>query len=352
MKLLACLIPVVVFAQQPDPRELLKQSTAAMQEYNSYQLESVVAIDMRGGPMNEKLEMPSSIAVKRPGKMRVESKSSAGAITIVSDGEHTWFYLSAAKKYVKRDAVESPDAAVINAGLLPRNLPDLNGSIKSVRLKGEDSIDIGGVKTTCWVVETIFDKIMLPEQGVSVRDGVQLTWIGKDKPLTLQSSFAATINLPGVAEPVEMTQSTHTTKVRLNVNLPDSMFVFTPPAGTKETDDWTLPGITKPDVIGKAAPSSLVLNSKKPITLVLFATPSCAPCERERRVIEKVAAEFGDSGFAVMTPSAGEFPELSVTSFPTIVLIDRDGKIVSYEVGARGELALREDLKKAGIGKR
>jgi thiol-disulfide isomerase/thioredoxin len=96
----------------------------------------------------------------------------------------------------------------------------------------------------------------------------------------------------------------------------------------------------------------LVAASKKPITLVLFATPSCDPCERERHVIEKLAAEFGDPAFTVMTPPAGDFPELSVTSFPTIVLIGRDGKIVSYEVGARGESALREDLKKAGIGKR
>jgi hypothetical protein len=41
---------------------------------------------------------------------------------------------------------------------------------------------------------------------------------------------------------------------------------------------------------------------------------------------------------------------LSLTSFPTIVLIDREGKIKSYQVGARGEAALRDDLAKLGIG--
>ena len=36
---------------------------------------------------------------------------------------------------------------------------------------------------------------------------------------------------------------------------------------------------------------------------------------------------------------------LSVNAFPTVVLMDpRDGKIVSYEVGARGEPALRTGI--------
>ena len=263
-RLILTMVPALVLAQgtrltnptagQPDPRELLKQSADAIKQYKSYQLESVIAVDMRGGPINDKLEMPSSISVKRPDKLRIESSSRAGTITIVGDGEHTWFYVSTVKKYVKRAAVESPEAVVINSGLLPKNLPDLNQSIKSVKLTGEDTIDIGGVKTVCWVIETIFDKITLPEQNVTVRDAVQITWISKDRRLTLQSTFGAKINLPDVTEPVEMTQSTHTTRVRLDVNLPDSMFVFTPPAGVVETEDWTLPGVTKPDLIGRPAP--------------------------------------------------------------------------------------------------
>jgi thiol-disulfide isomerase/thioredoxin len=376
-------------ASQPDPRELLKQSADAIKQYKSYQLESVIAVDMRGGPINDKLEMPSSISVKRPDKLRIESTSRAGTITIVGDGEHTWFYVSTVKKYVKRDAVESPEAVVINSGLLPKNLPDLNQSIKSVKLTGEETLDIGGVKTACWVVETIFDKITLPEQNVTVRDAVQITWISKDRRLTLQSTFGAKINLPDVAEPVEMTQSTHTTRVRLDVNLPDSMFVFTPPPGVVETEDWTLPGVTKPDLIGKPAPIlTTKVNAaggaeidlaalKGKVVLLDFWATWCAPCNRELPIIEKLQREFRDQGLVAMGVTVGEdrttlenfvraatltysnvsvedgaaiVADLSLTAFPTIVLIDREGKIASYEVGARGEAALREDLKKLGIG--
>jgi outer membrane lipoprotein-sorting protein len=351
MRLFVLLIPAVLLAQQPDPAELLKESAAAIKQYKSYQIDSTVTVEMHGGPIKEKLEMPSSISVKRPGKMRVESRGiggNGGSVTIVSDGEHTWFYVSAAKKYVKRDAVEAPEAAVINNGGLPANLPDLNQSIKSMKLKGEDVIDIGGVKTSCWVIETMFDRITVPDENVSVRDAVQLTWVSKDKHLTLRSTFGATVNLPGVAEPVQMTQSTHTTKVRLDVTLPDSLFVFTPPPGTKETDDWTLPGIAKPDVIGKPAPAALLTNHTGAVVLAYFATSPCVPCDRDRAVVEKLRTEFG--GYLSVVTPAEDYPELSLTSFPTTVLIDRDGKIASYEAGARGEAALRADLKKLGIG--
>jgi thiol-disulfide isomerase/thioredoxin len=280
---------------------------------------------------------------------------------------------------------------VINSGVLPKNLPDLTRSIKSVKLTGEETIDVGGVKIPCWVVETVYDKIPLPEQEVLILEAVQTTWITKDHRLNLQSTFAAKINLPGVDEPVEMTQSTHTTRVKLNPDLPDSLFAFTPPAGAKETDDWTLPGITKPELEGKPAPALkgktldgadvdlAALRGK--VVLVDFWTTWCDPCRRELPLLQKLHAEYREKDLVVLGVTVGEdqtvvsrfvksaaltYPTLvldeaaegtnqiiaalSLTSFPTIVLIDREGKIKSYQVGARGEAALRDDLAKLGIG--
>jgi len=372
---------------QPDPRDLLKQSAEAIKQYRTYQLESVISLEMSGGPFNEKLDLPSSVSVRRPDKMRVESSSKAGAITIVGDGEHTWIYLSTMKKYIKRAALQMPEASVIGAGALPANLPDLNQYIKSTKLTGEESIDVGGVKTPCWVVETVYDKIPLPEQEVLISDAVQKTWITRDHRLNLRSTFAAKISLPGVDEPVVMTQSTHTTRVKLNLALPDSLFVFTPPEGAKETEDWTLPGMAKPNLEGKPAPvfraktldgadvDLAALRGK--VVLLHFWATWCEPCKREMTSFDKLNAEFHDKDLVVLGVTVGEdqsvvarfvkdamlkYPmvalegseniisALSVTSFPTVVLIDREGKIKSYEVGARGEAALRDDLAKLGIG--
>lgn len=394
MRLLPYLFPAVILAQpnpaqpnpaQPDPRELIRRSADAIKQFKSYELESVVFIDMQGGPIRNKMELPSKVSVRRPDRMRIESRSQAGGITIVSDGEHTWFYMTPLKKYVKREASGSPEAAVGNSGLLPKNLPDVSKSIKSVRLTHEE-ISVAGEVIPCWVIETTYDSINLPAQELAIEDATQITWISKKHGLNLQTKFSAKLNLPGVDELVKMTQSTQTTALRLNLDLPDSLFVFKVPEGAKETDDWTLPGITKPDVIGKpvAQFQGTSLDGKPidlealrgKVVLLDFWTTWCTPCRRDLPALQKLATEFRDQGLVVIGLDVAEpnatveaflktnsltFPvallddqvmlltDLAVNAFPTTILIDRDGNIASYEVGAQGEAALRSELTKLGL---
>ncbi len=376
MKGLALLLFPLWAAAQPDARELLRQSEDAIKQYQTYELESIVLIEMHGGIIDTKLEMPSSISVRRPSHMRIESRSQAGAVTIVGDGEHTWYYLSPPKKYIKRAAVASPEAALNDSGMLPKNLPDIKKSVKSVRIAREESLPVGGEDMPCWIVETSFDRIELPEQNITIVEGTQSSWIRKSDHLSLQTTFSAKLNLPGVSDPVNMTQSTRTAAVRLNVDLPDSLFVFTPPAGAKETEDWTLPGIVRPDVIGKPVPNLktgtvdlAALRGK--VVLLDFVTGGCIPCRSDLPILGKLKGEFQDKGLAVVGLNVGAdrvstsgiptvpvdedaeiISDLAVGSFPTVVLIGSDGKVVSYEVGTRGEAALRADLAKLGISQK
>jgi hypothetical protein len=52
-----------------------------------------------------------------------------------------------------------------------------------------------------------------------------------------------------------MLVSTLTTSLQIEPELPDSLFVFTPPEDSKERADWTLPGIERPAFVGKPAPA-------------------------------------------------------------------------------------------------
>jgi thiol-disulfide isomerase/thioredoxin len=345
---LALLLVPVALAQPPDPKGLIADSAAAIKKYASYHLESIVTVDTRGAQLDTHLEMPSAISVRRPDRMNLRSKSQAGTVEIVSDGEHTWYYLSAVKKYVKRDAVASPESAIGPSGLLPKSLPDLEKSIKAIKIRGEETIDIGGAKFPCWVVETSYEQILLPEQHLAIRGAVQTNWISKAEKLSLQNTFSGEVDMAGLSEPVTMAQSTRTTVLRLNAKLADSEFVFTPPANAKATDDWTLPGIVKPDLEGK--PSSKAVPGK--IVLLQFTAPWCVPCRRDESALEKLRGEFPELKVIEINVDQAEelLAELSVNSFPTTVLIDRDGKIASYEAGVRGEAALRSDLAKLGLG--
>jgi thiol-disulfide isomerase/thioredoxin len=373
---------------EPDPRELVKQSAQAMQRYRSYRLDAVTVIDMKGGAFNNRIEMPTTVAVRRPDRMRVESKSEAADMTIVSDGENTWMYMLPANQYIKRAASSSPDAAVLQSGLLQK-LPDINKSIRSVKLTGQDTLEIEGKKYQCWLVETRFDKIEMPSfaTGGTIQDAVQIMWIDKEHNLLLQNSFGARINAPALGVvPIEMLVSTLTTSLQIEPELPDSLFVFTPPEDSKERADWTLPGIERPAFVGKPAPALQakvmdgsainVASLKGKVVLLDFWATWCAPCARELPLLEKLSREFRAKGLVVIGVDVGEeravlekflktagvtYPiapvalsheavaGYSISSYPTVVLIDREGKVASYEIGARGEAALRADLEKLGL---
>jgi thiol-disulfide isomerase/thioredoxin len=390
-RLFVAAVPVLLAAQTPatpDPRELVRQSADAIKHYKSYELESVVLVETKGGALDNRMEIPTAISVRRPDRMLIESRSTVAGVTIAGDGEHTWYYLTPEKKYIKRAAAGSPEAALGDSGLLPKNLPDVSKSIRSVELAREEEIELdGGKRFPCWVVETAYDPITLPEQDTKIVEATEVVWISKEQGLRLQSTFHAKLLFPGKTEPVEMTQSTRTTALRLNVDLPDSLFVFTPPPDAKQTADWSLPGITKPDVLAKPAPDfkAQTLDGAKidlaalrgKVVLLDFWATWCVPCKRDLPAVEKMHREFRQSGLAVLGINVGEekaevqkflstlrlthpvvqvdeasdlVTRLAVNAFPTTVLIDRKGNVAAYEVGVRGEAALRADLAKLGIG--
>ncbi len=343
--------------ERPEPRALIAQSAAAIKKYQTYHLETLVTVDMRGGQMDTHIEMPSSVSVRRPDRMRIQSKSQAGTVTIVSDGENTWFYLSAVKKYVKREAVASPEAAIGNSGLLPKDLPDVEKSIKSMKIVGEDVVEVGAARYPCWMVETTYGMILLPEQNLVIRNAIQTNWISKAERLSLQNNFSGEVDMAGVPEPVTMTQSTRTTVLRLNAKLPDSEFVFTPPATAKQGDDWTIPGIVKPDLVGKPVPQINGIEPSGRVTVVTFGAGWCAPCKRQWAELEKLQSSHPDikvvgAAIGPISSVKPKFPvvpadesdellaSLAINSYPTTIIIGPTGKISSYEAGFRPAAAL------------
>src|SRR5258708_34145425 len=109
-RLLLALFPLLLLAQ-PDPRQLLRESADAIKRYKTYQLDSTVIVEMRGGNLDNRLEMPNSVSMRRPDRRRIESKNQTAAITIVSDAEFTWFYLTPLKQSIKPPPSGPPEAA-------------------------------------------------------------------------------------------------------------------------------------------------------------------------------------------------------------------------------------------------
>ncbi|MFE9689526.1 TlpA family protein disulfide reductase [Micromonospora sp. NPDC005806] len=78
------------------------------------------------------------------------------------------------------------------------------------------------------------------------------------------------------------------------------------------------------------------------VTLVQFSAPVCAPCRATRRVLEDVARRV--DGVSLLEVGVAEHldraRELDVWRTPTVLLVDRDGRIVQRASG----VPARDDL--------
>ena len=368
----------------PDAKDLLNQSGTALNKLHSYQYESQMAMEMSvaGTPVN--VTLTSSAAAVNPDKRRVETKSQMGGATLVADGAYTWFYSSALNQYVKKAALQTPQSMLASLGM--GDLPDPGQIFKDLKTVRDEPLEINGQKFDCWVLESRIDRFAMPQaQGIELTDGTARFWIAKDLKITLQMTLSGKLQGGPIPGAVEMQQKMTMLSLKVNVDLPDALFRFTPPEGAKEVSEFAAPGLTKPDLTGKPAPAFRLqalegkaydlAELKGKIVLLDFWATWCGPCRTDMPDLDKLQQEYGGSGLVVLGLNVGEDRETvesyikksgvsypmaltngtsvvsayKISAFPTYVLIGRDGAVLDIQIGSSGPEALRSMLAKAGL---
>ena len=328
--------------------------------------------------------MPVKLAASNPDKLRIESNRPVGTTLIISDGENTWMYLGPLKQYTKTAAASSPEALMksINPGIAEMVAQyQSKDPYRSVKVTGEEALEMDGKYFDCFVVEAALDNLKIPG-AMLLTGGVMKMWIDKKTKLTLRQTASATMLGGSLLAPAQMNQTVNILSVKLNEPVPESMFHFTPPEGASEVQEFQGPVKANADLTGKAA-ADFKLNAmdgkefslsalRGKVVLIDFWATWCVPCRKDIPALEKIYADFHDRGLAMIGMNVGEgqdavskflqqtklsYPIIlatdmtvlesySVTAFPTLVLVNRDGKIVLYHVGSGSETELRAALTK------
>ncbi len=385
--LAVCFLSSLAAAQNaPDARALLQQTGDALRHYQSFEIHQNVVVETQGVSAS-RIEMPVTVAVVKPGKLRIESNSETGSTLVLSDGENTYTYLGPLKQFARRNAASSPEAVMqsLNPGI-GRAIEQLKNKepYLTVKLVGEESVVVGGKRMDCYVVEATLDNIALPAK-MRLSDGVQRVWIDKASKITLKLKITATMQGGPLPDDIPMTQTVNVTLLKLNQPLPDSLFRFTPPEGVKEVPEFE--GLVKAtaDLKGRPAPDFTLKSMdgkdyslkdfRGQVVILDFWASWCTPCRADLPMLDKIYQEYQDQGLVMLGLNVGEgastvgkflagakvsFPVLitagteteqtySVTAHPTVVLIDREGKVAFYHVGAGAEKELRSALAQVGF---
>ncbi|HML18285.1 MAG TPA: redoxin family protein [Bryobacteraceae bacterium] len=383
----ALILSVAAAQPLPDAQTLFERAQQISKSFHSLQFvaENVTETPFPGAPMNVTTETQS--AYLNPGKTRMEVKAPGVTFLDVSDGETTWVYNSMAKQYVKIAAAQGPEAVMAAIGV---KLPDPSSVKVTYKTTGDQAIEIDGEKHDCWVVEAQIGEMTLPssDKAPPKMTGATMTyWIDKQIGIDFQMTMAMKMAIGG--KELVMHQKTTKKSVKIDQPLAESLFVFTPPPDAKEVKELSIFGTpaAKPDLAGKPAPAfevksiegrtfSLAALKGKPVLLDFWAT-WCAPCRKSMPVLDQISRETKSSDLVILGVNTGEDREIvekflqktpfeypavlsgesgilesyEVTAYPTFILIGRDGRIITNEIGFGGEDQLRELIGKAGLAK-
>ena len=338
------------------------------------------------GGTSQEFRAPFVQAGSPPGKMRLEIQHESLGSVVVSDGEATWTYFEVLGQYQKKTAVPLEGAAGEGSKTA---MPTAGGSFLGMytavasasvtpRISGAGDVVLDGREVGCTVIE--LTHAAADTSGLEL--GPDSLWVDPETALVLKSVHRTKGESRGMRTSTRM-ELTYDV-IRMDQSPPRELFVFEPPPGAEEVDDFGMGGASGPNLRGVQAPdfrltdlegrSHRLENYRGKVVLLDFWASWCAPCRRELPAIEKLHRRYGGRGLVVLAVNSEEekvartfvkkygytftvltdvrgsvFDDYAVSSIPVTVVVDREGRISAHFVGYRGEDALISSIRDAGI---
>ena len=305
---------------------------------------------------------------------------------MVSNGRQTVTYDAQLGQYVRRQGgtdslLASQSWRGVGNTLIAR-FAAIEEGISGAKRLPDEVVALGGSNRECIVLALSYPA--LPQAPTT--EMTRTYWIDKQTHLVLRQRSIVKADVPQLGGRVEQEENASFQRASLDPVLPDSLWTFRPPKGSREVAQFTQPqdepgsgfagkpaiDFTLKDLAG--APHTLKGLRGKTVLLDFWAT-WCGPCRITMPQVAKIHAEYKNRGVEVMSINVGEPAEKAsayvkqhgyrfttlldmdravsaqyrVSGIPTLVVIDRAGKVSDYMVGVHDAMDLRAALKKAGV---
>ena len=365
---------------------LLQRTAAAYRAAAQLQIDGDIRADVKQGDQEQTTVATFSAAVGGGRRIHDELRHPQAGLIRVSNGDSLWVYIEPMNQWIvqKADTTDytKPQRSGGVLGALLAALRYMDNGIESAKMLPDETLIFAGEKRPCAVVEVRYKDGNL----AYMNPGAPRTfWIDRKRHLVLQHCTVGRATTPDGKTVVEQIETFHYTRIALDRRPPDVLFAFQPPVGSQHVEQFgnqqrqavDLSGqmaadFTLPDLEGQ---QHRLASMRGKVVLLDFWATWCGPCRRQMPLVEKLGEEFKDQDLVVYAVNQGEASETArtfldkmhyttttlldqkgevgreykVSGIPTLVIIDRDGKIAAHFVGVHTEEQLREGLKKAGL---
>ncbi len=352
-------------------------------QVDALQVQSEQTMRMAIGGMDNRNTSSRTIAAVRPNRLSIRSGKDDSAIDFVSDGETLVTYVPTMNQYMESDAPADIEELLAN----PLVMGGPGGGMPPfvLLLLSEDPYGsmMEGVTETEYVGIELLDGV--PAHHVRCLQE-QLDWdawvAAEGDPLLLKVESDLSRSMAQFADQfgggeLQMTMTETFRDWKVNQPPPSESFVFTPPEGAEEVDDF-FGGSGEPELsplVGQPAPPvelplldgsplSLERHRGEHIVMLDFWATWCGPCVAEMPLLVEVADEYRDKGVVFYALNQGEEPDeirafqqeqeltfqvgldtdsavgdaYGVQGIPMLVLIDREGVVQVVHIGYRPDI--------------
>jgi thiol-disulfide isomerase/thioredoxin len=311
----------------------------------------------------------------------------SGSLLAITDGKTLWRAAPDTREFI-RGAANNPVLETKGGGPIAemaiRRVPlalnfqssRLTNNLKHAQQLPNETIEAAGHPVECLVVRADYT----PHGAAPGIDAWSQTfWIHPKSKLVLKSeSTSRGHQYPN--QPHLETTSRHITRytvAKINEPLPPTLFQFTPPPHYREVDRleraYPRPAL---DLIGKQTPDLGLPQHKGKVIVLDFWATWCEPCRVQMPALAKLHQELSKQDAVLIGINDDESAEKAtqymqekgytwpmlhdgklgalrkkfrVDSIPTLIVIDKSGKIIAYEVGhsAGAEQAIRAAINQA-----
>ena len=235
---------------QPDALDVLKNVALTYSAMRTYFAKSTTVMEMNGPNMQTKIETPLTITEDSSGKMRMETTSMGGTLTVF-DGSTLWIYMSSLNKYMKMPSISVASSGQPGAGMEVFS-PGTNSflgyrsvasNVKEADILRSEKLHANGSEVDCWVLSVEYQPAggQVSSEQTASAPAVDLAstktlWVDKTHYLVYGEDSTDKMNMPGAAAPTQTKRTIKFERITVDQPIPEDTFAFTPPPGATEMD--------------------------------------------------------------------------------------------------------------------